>query len=188
MTGFLTSFADQAVILPLILAVGIVLAALGWRRGALAWTGTIVAAFGLILALKLVAFACGPPLLRSPSGHTAAAAIVTGGLAAALVGAAGWRTVVAAAAIGGSLIGLSRVLLGVHTVPEVVIGGAIGVAGALILARLAGDPPPRARLSWLLAVVLGVVVLFHGWRLNAEPRIHLAALGLAHGWHVCRGR
>ncbi len=188
MTDFLTNFADQAVVLPLILAIGVVLAVLGWRRGALAWTVTIGAAFGLILALKLLAFACGPSLLRSPSGHTAAAAIVTGGLAAALGRASGWRAVLAAAMVGGALIGASRVLLGVHTVPEVLVGGAIGIAGALILARLAGDPPPRTRLSWLLAVVLGVVVLFHGWRLNAEPRIQLAALDLAHGWHVCRGR
>lgn len=188
MADFLTSFADQAVVLPLILAVGVVLAALGWRRGALAWTGTIAAVFGLILVFKLVAFACGPPLLRSPSGHTAAAAIVTGGLAAALGRALGWRAVLAAAIAGAAAIGASRVLLGMHTVPEVAAGGVIGIGGALILARLAGDPPPRARLSWLLAVVLGVVVLFHGWRLNAEPRIHLAALDLAHSWHVCRGR
>lgn len=188
MTGFLTSFADQAMVLPLILAVGIVLAVLGWRRGALAWIGTIAAAFGLILVLKLLAFACGPPILRSPSGHTAAAAIVMGGLAAALGWASGWRAVLAAAAIGGCLIGASRVALGMHTVPEAVAGGVVGIGGALILARLAGDPPPRARLSWLLAVVLGVAVLFHGWRLNAEPRIHLASLDIAHSWHVCRGR
>ena len=188
MSGFLTSFADQAVVLPLILAVGVVLAVLGWRRGALAWVGTIGVTFGLVLGLKLLAFACGPPLLRSPSGHTAAAAIVAGGLAAALGWAPGWRAVLVWASIGGALIGASRLLLGVHTVPEVLVGGAIGVTGALILARLAGDPPPRARLSWLLAVVLGVIVLFHGWRLDAEPRIHLAALDLAHGWHVCRGR
>lgn len=184
----MTNFADQAVVLPLILAVGIALAALGWRRGALAWIGTIGAIFSLILVLKLLAFACGPPVLRSPSGHTAAAAIVTGGLAAALGWASGWRGVVAAAAIGGALIGASRVILGMHTAPEALVGWVVGVAGALILARLAGDPPPRARLSWLLAVALGAAVLFHGWRLNAEPRIHVAALGLAHSWHVCRGR
>ena len=37
-----------------------------------------------MLALKLVEFACGPSLLRAPSGHTAAAAVVCGGLAVML--------------------------------------------------------------------------------------------------------
>ena len=34
---FLTDFADQAVVLPLVLVLALVLAAQGWRRGAAAW-------------------------------------------------------------------------------------------------------------------------------------------------------
>ena len=34
---FLTDFADQAVVLPMVAAVSVVLAAQGWWRGALAW-------------------------------------------------------------------------------------------------------------------------------------------------------
>ena len=85
---FLTDFADQAVVLPLIVVVALVLAGLGWRRGAVAWLAAVGVTFGAVLTLKLVLFTCGPALhlatLRSPSGHTAAAAIIAGGIAVTL--------------------------------------------------------------------------------------------------------
>jgi len=102
------------------------------------------ATFALMLTLKLVAYACAPPVLRSPSGHTAAAAIILGGLAVAL-GAGRDRAVLLAAAAGAALIGASRLLLDVHTAPEVALGGLVGIAGALGLSRLAG--PPASRLA-----------------------------------------
>lgn len=184
---FLTNFADEAVILPLVFAIGCTLAALGWRRGALAWVVAVGATLGLMLLFKLAAFACGPPMLRSPSGHTAAAAVVVGGLAAALGYGRRSRTVLLAAAFAAVLIGVSRLVLGVHTALEVALAGLIGIAGALALNHLAGSPPHGLRLRWLAAVTLGVVLLFHGWHLNAEPRIHRAALRAAHELHVCRG-
>ncbi|MEO8713840.1 MAG: phosphatase PAP2 family protein, partial [Acetobacteraceae bacterium] len=184
LTQFLANFADQAVVLPLAFAIFCALAALSWTRGALAWGAAIGATFALMLALKLAAFACGPPALRSPSGHTAAAAIVLGGLAVVFGRGARGRAVLLAAAAGATLIGLSRLALGVHTAPEVALGGLVGIAGALALSRLAGPPPGRLRLGWLAAVAVSVVVLFHGWHLDAEPRIHLAAYAL----HLCRGR
>ena len=82
--NFLTNFADEAVVLPLAVGVTIALYALGWRRGALAWAVAVGGTLALMLALKLVEFACGPSLLRAPSGHTAAAAVVCGGLAVML--------------------------------------------------------------------------------------------------------
>jgi len=145
------------------------------------------ATFALMLALKLAAYACGPPVLRSPSGHTAAAAIILGGLVVVL-GGGRMRTVLLAAALGGALIGVSRLLLAVHTAPEIALGGLVGIGGALALARLAGPPPPRLRVGWLAAVTVGIIVLFHGWHLDAEPRIHVAALDAARALHVCRGR
>lgn len=173
--------------MPLVAAIGLTLAALGWRRGAIAWTAALCATFALMLCLKLVAFACGPPELRSPSGHTAAAAVVLGGLAVVFGRGARSRMVLLAAAGGAVLIGMSRLVLGVHTAPEVVLGGLVGVAGAFALTRLAGPPPRRLRLRWLAAVAILVIVLFHGWRLDAEPRIHLVALDAARALRVCRG-
>src|SRR5476649_744774 len=85
---FLTDFADQAVTLPIVASVALVLAVLGWWRGALAWLAVVGVTFGVILVLKLGLMACEPVFgawsLRSPSGHTAAAAVVAGGLAALL--------------------------------------------------------------------------------------------------------
>ena len=48
---FLTDFADQAVILPLALAIGIALLMQGWRRGAAAWAAAVFATFAAMLAL-----------------------------------------------------------------------------------------------------------------------------------------
>src|ERR1700722_3268120 len=83
---FLTDFADQAVVLPVVAAVAIVLFAQGWRRGALVWLGVVSATFAAVLVLKLAFQACGPVFgpwdLQSPSGHTAAASVVVGGFVA----------------------------------------------------------------------------------------------------------
>jgi hypothetical protein len=81
-----TDFGDQAIVLPLTVGTAVIFALSGWRRGALAWTATIGGTLGLILLLKLRFLACGhfPPGTGpgNPSGHTAAAAAVYGGLVA----------------------------------------------------------------------------------------------------------
>lgn len=172
--------------LPLVVAVGCTLAALGWRRGAVAWLGVTAVTLGVAMVMKLTFVACGPPALRTPSGHTAAAAMVLGGLAVVLSRKAGWKRVLLASAAGAAVIGLSRLLLHVHTAPEVLVGGAIGIAGALALAWLAGPAPSRLRLRWLVVVVLAVVAVLHGVRVDAEPRIDRAAFDGARLLGVCR--
>ena len=83
---YLTDFADQAVILPLVLAVAVALAVQGWRRGAFVWLIVVAATFLATLTFKLMFLACstlfGPMDIHSPSGHVAAATVVAGGLAA----------------------------------------------------------------------------------------------------------
>src|ERR1043166_4884615 len=87
---FLTDFADQAVVLPVVLVVALLLAATGWWRGAVVWLGVVGGTFGVVLFLKLVFMSCQPVFipweLRSPSGHTAAAAVVAGGVRALIGG------------------------------------------------------------------------------------------------------
>lgn len=176
---FLTDFADQAVVLPLIATVALCLAALGWRRGALAWLLAVGVSFALVLLLKLAFVTCGPalgiPALRSPSGHTAAAAVVAGGLAALQRHRRG--VVLTTAGLAATLIGVTRLVLGYHTPPEVLLGGVIGVAGALGFTVLAGLAP-SLRLRWLFAAVMVVAVLLHGQHLDAEPRIRAVAFDL----------
>jgi len=186
---FLTDFADAAVILPMALTVAIALGLFGWRRGALAWIlsigGTLAAMFGL----KLVFLACGPAMgfaIESPSGHTAAATVTYGGLMILLgVPYAVAFAVSAAVAVG---IGASRVALGMHTPPGASLGALGGLVGVLVMFRLAGNtsrPVPRVAL---IAMLLAVVVVFHGAHVHAEPVIHhLARLLDIWPLSVCRG-
>lgn len=171
--SFLTDFADQAVVLPFVLTVAMVLGLSGRRRAAAAWLGAVLGTFAAMLALKLLFVACGSAVpafeIRSPSGHTAAAAVTYGGLAVLL----GAPAALALAVSGGTaiLVGLSRVLLGMHSVPEVVVGAVVGVAGTGVVARIAGPPLSRRRSAVLLAALVLVVALFHGVHLHAEPAI-----------------
>jgi membrane-associated phospholipid phosphatase len=185
---FLTDFADQAVILPIVLAVAAVLAAQGWRRGAVAWLAAIAGTFATMLALKLAFLACtpvfGPADMRSPSGHVAAATVVAGGLAALLL--RGRASVLPIATLAGAVIGVSRVALGMHSVPEVALGALVGLVGAAALAWLAGPPPPRLRMARLVGAVALVAVLFHGLHLPAEAAIRHTALNAARFLTACQ--
>jgi membrane-associated phospholipid phosphatase len=181
---FITDFADQAVVLPVAATVLVVLLALGWRRGAVAWGAGVVGVMGAMLVLKLIVFACGWRLpwtgLSSPSGHTAASAVVYGGLLA-LMAPRGVAGTVAAALAGGAfalLFGFTRLALQVHTVPDVLVGASVGVSGAVFLRGLAGERPHRLSSPWLAVAAVLVMLLFHGHRLEAESRIRWLALDI----------
>ena len=184
--NFLTDFADQAVVLPLAGAVLASLVALGWRRGAAAWGGCVAGVLAVMLVLKLTAMACATHLawsgIDSPSGHTATATMVYGGLFVLLTPRA---AAIQAAIAVAFVIGLTRLALHVHTVADVVLGGAIGLAGVALLSRLVGPRPPCLRAPWLLVPVCIVMLVFHGDRLQAEAGIRWFALDI---WpfSVCR--
>lgn len=184
---FLTDFADQAVILPLVLAVAVALAVQGWRRGAVVWLAVVAATFAATLGLKLAFLACsplfGPMDVRSPSGHVAAATVVAGGLAVMLTRRR--ASIVPVAVLAAVVIGVSRLLLGAHSLPEVVVGAAVGLAGAGALLRLAG-PPPALRTAPLALTVLAIAVLFHGLHLPAEAAIRHTAWRAAQFIPACR--
>jgi hypothetical protein len=180
----LTDLADQAVVLPLAVAVAVSLAAIGWRRGALAWTAAVAATLAAVLLLKLLVFTVGAGPLRlaglgNPSGHTAAGAVVYGGLLALVL-----RTRVAAAtpplllggvsgAVAALAFGVTR--LTVHSTLDVLVGAALGIAGAAALCALAGPRPSRLRLSWPVAVAVVVALALHGERLHAEGMLRTVA-------------
>jgi membrane-associated phospholipid phosphatase len=180
--SFLTDFADQAVILPVATAIFLLLGASGWWRGALAWIFCVGATLAAIGMGKLLLLACGPvqlgAMLASPSGHTAAATVVYGGLLVLLWRGSGpvqrrARTICVVAI--AALIGATRIALGAHTWPDVVAGALVGLTGIACLLRLAG-PPPRPRIARLLAVMIVVIGIMHGTHLRAESDIH----GFAH--------
>ncbi len=59
--------------------------------------------------------------------------------------------------------------------PEVLAGGAVGLAGVLAMVALAGPRPPMR--GWPAAVGAAVVLLaLHGVRLHAEAALHDGSL------------
>ena len=185
---YLTDFADQAVVIPLVLAVAVALALQGWRRGAVVWLIVVAATFAATLISKIMFLACsplfGPMDVHSPSGHVAAATVVTGGLAAMLTR---HRTsILPAAILAAIVIGISRVVLGAHSFPEVLIGATIGLAGAIALMRFSG-PPPRLQIAPLIVVIVVIATVFHGLHLPAEAAIRHTAFRAANLIPACRG-
>jgi membrane-associated phospholipid phosphatase len=185
--AFLTDFADQGVILPVVLAVGLVLALYGRWRAALLWLAVIGATFAVVVALKFGFIGCGSVFdryaLRSPSGHTAAAAVVAGGLAGLFTPRR--AIVLTVATLAAAVIGMSRIALNMHSPPEVVLGAAIGILGAAVLPyvlpTVSSKPPVAA-----LAIAVLVAVLLHGRRLPAEPVIERAAYAAMRFIPACR--
>lgn len=185
---YLTDFADQAFILPLVLAVAVALAVQGWRRGAVVWLAVVGATFLATLLSKLMFLSCSPvfgPLdVHSPSGHVAAATVVAGGLAVMLTRRR--DSILPVAFLAAVIIGVSRLVLGMHSLPEVCIGAAIGACGAYALMRYAG-PTPRLRPAPLLGIIAVVAILFHGMHLPAEAAIRHTAYRAANLIPACRG-
>jgi membrane-associated phospholipid phosphatase len=185
---YLTDFADEAVILPMVLAVAVTLAIQGWRRGALTWLLVVMSTFLATLAFKLMFLGCwpvfGPMDIRSPSGHVAASTVVAGGLAVLL--SKRRVSILPAALLAAFVIGVSRLVLGMHSLPEVIVGALIGLAGAAALLHFAGAPPPL-KIAPLLAVVVVVTAIFHGMHLPAEAAIRHTAFRAAQFIPACRG-
>ena len=171
------------------------------RRGALAWTAAIGGTLSLILFLKLRFFACDHLLTEArpgnPSGHTAAAAAVYGGLLAIAICSI-WNIqrwalpcTVAIAVFLAVVIGASRLILDLHSMEEVVVGGTIGVVGAVSFVMLAG--PPLRGVRMLRVVAIGLTYSIHSLWIShnsrsshqvgshqslAIPRMHLRRSGM----------
>lgn len=171
---FVSDFADQAVILPLVIAIFLALAAQGWWRGAAAWIATIAATFGAMLVLKVGFIACAHGYyIHSPSGHVAAATMVAGGLALLLLRRP--PSVLPLAVLAAVVVGISRILLREHSFSEVMIGAMVGLVGATGLLWSAGPVPDKLNVKYVAVVAIIVVAVMHGLHLPAEAHIsHLA--------------
>ena len=181
---FISDLGDQAVILPVLVVVGLVLLLAGWWRAAAAWFFVVPGTLGVVLFAKLSTMACQgllPPIgLLSPSGHASASAVVYGGALALLLGGGRFRFGVAVASglAAGTLVGYTRLALEVHTLADVIVGDLLGTMGVVVLIWLTGPRPrPRLRHGWISAsaAVLAVVVLFHGRHVYAEMHIKRAS-------------
>jgi membrane-associated phospholipid phosphatase len=162
---FLTDLADQAVILPAAVITALMLALTGWMRGTLIWLAAVLATIVAIAVLKIGFAACGPvqlgDLVNSPSGHVASGAIIYGGLVGLLMRhfGVGRSLALLPAPLIATLIGITRIDLGVHTLPEVLIGGAVGCVAVFALLVLAGAPPRRLQSARLLGPTVLIVAV-----------------------------
>jgi len=178
---FITAFGDQAVVLPFSIAVAIVLAATSGRRTALRWCAALTASLGGALIAKIIFISCGHLLpgldIRSPSGHATAAIAAYGGFATLWAKLARTRWTRAFFAVGAlaacTAIAASRILLHMHSAPEVLLGALIGLAAPIILYRA---QPAASELRaeptlLLLFMPLCLVFFLHGTTLPIESRI-----------------
>ena len=173
---FLTDFADQAVLLPLAAAIGLALALAGWWRGCGAWVVAVSGVLGSVAVLKYVFYACfnllGVTAIHSPSGHTAASAVIMGGGLVLFLRGRVPPVLLAAIPVAVAVVfGISRLAVHAHSVPEVLAGGAVGLAGTAGLAWLAGPHPPVPGWPASLAAV-AVLTILHGLHLHAETALH----------------
>ena len=196
---FVTDCADQAVILPMVAAVAVVLLAQRRWHVAITWLLAVSGVLGTLLLLKTAGYACGwllPALgpgrldLHSPSGHVASGAVVCSGIVmlqarrpwsdAALAGLA----VALAAAV---VIGTTRVLLGAHSLAEVIIAAAIGGVGAVAFGWVGGRRLVGKSGLPVAAAAAVVLMAFHGRHLPAESIIQSAAAETLRQWiTACR--
>ena len=191
---FVTDFGDQAVILPLAVVVFLILLAQRRWRVAGAWMLVIPGVLGTLLVLKIACYACGwllPALdlgqlaLRSPSGHVASAAVVSSGIIALQAGRLRVWPISAALAVAlavAVIIGATRLLLGAHSMSEVVVAAIIGGAGAVAFARLSGRHLQEKSGLPIAAAAVIVLVIFHGSHLPAEAVIQSAAAATVRQW------
>lgn len=188
----ITNMGDTGVILPLSALLPVLLAYFETPRMAWLFLRALFCCLGLMTALKLLFLSCGGVWhldVLSPSGHTALTVFFYGTLAC-VIGAHSGRLLRIATALMSIplivLVGISRVVLTAHTVPEVLIGAAVGAATAALFAYpYLNAPHPPVRKRWMLIVLAPVFLLTYGTVLPAEkmirgwtPMLHFTMCGV----------
>ena len=189
----ITDLGDSGILLPLaaLVLAGLVVAGGGGR--AIGGWMLAVGACGLTMAvLKVALIGCGSrlgvPAGFNPSGHSAMAATVWGGLGRLagyrLAGGRRWLAWSVALALVAA-IAVTRLTLAVHTPGEVAAGLTVG-ALALTLIRPPSPALALRRLVPALVAAIVVVLALHGNRLPAEDSLHRLAGRLDQAVPACQ--
>lgn len=178
----LSNFADQAVIMPLAVAIGIFLLVIRWNRGAFAWAIGIGGTLLTVVIAKLFFYIVGNHLpfginLHSPSAHSAAGAVVYGGLVTLLLrrGRAGIKTALVSSGIFALIFSITRLTLGVHTRSEVVLGSFFGMLGTATFVYIAGRKARKFNPIYLLIIASLIIFSEHGKMFYGEVIIRHAS-------------
>ena len=149
--------------------------------------GVVLGGLAFTLIVKTVVAADRPPTeLQAigrhghgfPSGHTMAAALLWGALAIwGRTGSRRVRLLVASTIVG--LVAVSRLVLGVHYLADVVVSVALAV-GFLVVAGLTLDGDPRRALG--TAAIFGVIALLVTGASTDGLAAFLGCVGGATGW------
>ena len=188
----ITDFGDSEVLGLATLSATAVLFWSGERRAATRFLLTMGCSMALIGACKIVFLGCGGAYgerlhIYSPSGHTALTTAFCIATAAHLSASRPHplRFAIWLAAIGATFsVSASRVLLGYHSKPEVVIGFLVGSVTAWVVGRafpLSAAPKPSKpkQLAAFVAAIAVIAILFHGRHFPAE-RIIRSIAGYLH--------
>jgi membrane-associated phospholipid phosphatase len=194
----ISDLGDSAVLLPASLGLLAFLIGFGSRADALAYAGALVTGLAAALIAKLALATCGVehPVLgvESPSGHAAFGAIFYGCLAVlfATGRSIGSRLALYVGAVSlVALIGVSRLVLEAHTLPEVAVGLLIGGASVALFCVLRVDPerlelsPRTVLLMSPVATLYAVCLLLLADRWTAEPIIDSIASMIGLHLHLC---
>jgi membrane-associated phospholipid phosphatase len=188
-----TDLGDSARLLPastLVALYFLYFRALGISR---LWVLTLLLCAALTVALKVAFFTCGAALpllgLRSPSGHTSLSMTFYGCVALMMTGdrERGARVLaLAAATLLVLAVAASRVVLHIHSLPEVVLGLIVGALCVAWFARRYLARPSLA-LPWQWALVgAGVLALVtHGTHWDFEWLVGRIATLLRASVPVC---
>ncbi len=171
---FLTDFGDAMVVLPVAGLTLAWLARIAGARTALLWCAALLLCGGGTALLKIYLDTCTTPIdsLNSPSGHASMSTLVYGSLAL-IVGAevAPWQRLAIAALGAAAVIGiaLSRVVLGAHSIMEVMFGLAIGGGALAFFAYSYLEARPRVRqIGPFIAGVAALMLILHGHPAHLE--------------------
>jgi membrane-associated phospholipid phosphatase len=179
----ITDCGDLAILLPVACVLTLWVALICNRAVFAWWLIALALCIGGTGILKIYFFAC--PLLadlHSPSGHTSLSTLVYGTLTLAVARTMqDWRRWLSA--IAGTMfiacIAVSRVVVQAHSIPEVVLGSALGlVALSVFVTAYLRDTPTKTYLAPLVAVSAMLVVLLNGHELRAEEFLHHIAIYL----------
>jgi membrane-associated phospholipid phosphatase len=174
----LTDFGDITTLIPLSAIMLLWLVAARSVREACWWLIGLLLSIGGTALLKIYFLACPlDPQFTNPSGHASSSTLIYGGFAVVVAAelAPGWRRAVCFGAAGAlvAAICLSRVILRMHSVGEVMCGLAIGFLALTAFAQgYRYRRPTDVSLMFLLVPTVLVIAVLHGRELHAEELFH----------------
>ncbi len=194
----ISSFGESALLLPLSVVLALALAIRLSVGTALAWILSLGLCLGLIAALKVLGYSCGQfwfGRVVSQSGHVAFSTAFYGALGVMVAWGRGlaWLRIAVVVVVGALVVAIavSRNLVGVHSVGEIVGGFLVGGLALALFARgylrVAGSAPATGHKATaaLAAIALLLMIALWGRQLDAERAINALSLSIRQHVDVC---